>query len=339
MSLQHALNLQQTTQSASIAGRAGCSANLAADWDSVLFGNARGSLIQCDCREVLPKLPDSCIDLVVTDPPYFIDRMDSGWDDSRLAGSAAKSGVIGGLPVGMKFDRRQGAALQNFMLPVASELLRVLKPGGFCLVFSHARLYHRMAMALDEAGFEIRDMLAWKYEGQAKAFSQAHFIRKNPSLSEKEKANLIAEMAGYKTPQLKPQMEPIVLAQKPRDGTFVENWVKYGLGLVNFNESLDGKCPGNVMEVSKHEPGKAKIEHLTVKPMRLISHLINLFSREGQIVLDPFAGSGTHGVAALKNRRRFIGLEQEGKYIEIAQARFCRKSASQVARPLAENLR
>lgn len=282
-------------------------------------------LARGDCRELLQNVASDSIDLVVTDPPYFIDRMDGSWNDGKLSASAAKSGVIGGLPVGMKFDRRQGTALQEFMQPVAAELYRVLKPGAFCIVFAQARLYHRMAMAIDEAGFEIRDMLAWKYEGQAKAFSQDHFVRRDKSFSADERERLLAELAGYKTPQLKPQLEPMVLAQKPRIGTFVENWQKYGVGLVNFNESLDGRCPGNVMEVSKREPGKEKIEHLTVKPVRLISHLIRLFSRPGQTVLDPFCGSGSHGMAALSNNRRFIGFEREEKYIEIAAERLRRE--------------
>ncbi len=277
-----------------------------------------------DCRELLPNIPSDSIDLVVTDPPYFIDGMDGNWDDCRLSASAAKSGVIGGLPVGMKFDRKQGKKLQEFVQPVAAELYRALKPGAFCIVFAQARLYHRMAIAIDEAGFEIRDMLAWKYEGQAKAFSQDHFIRRDKSLSAKEKARLLAELAGYKTTQLKAEMEPMVLAQKPRIGTFVENWQTYGVGLVNFNESLDGRCPGNVMEVSKREPGKEKIAHLTVKPVRLISHLVRLFSRPGQTVLDPFCGSGAHGVAALSSNRKFIGFECEEKYMLIAMERLGR---------------
>lgn len=296
--------------------------NLVSGLDAYIPDKASAVLAEGDCRDLLARLPQECVDLVVTDPPYFLDRMDCAWNDASLSGSARKAGVIGGLPVGMKFDRKQGTELQKFMLPVAEELWRVLKPGGFCLAFSQARLYHRMAMAFDEAGFEIRDMFAWKYEGQGKAFSQVHFIRKDATLTDKEKTDLIQELDGYKTPQLKPQMEPLVLAQKPRIGTFVDNWRKYGVGLVNFNESLDGKCPGTVMEVSKHERGKAAFSHLTVKPLKLIEHLIRLFSREGQIVLDPFAGSGTHGVAACKNGRRFIGFEKEKKYINIAKSRF-----------------
>ncbi|CAG8471928.1 14318_t:CDS:2 [Cetraspora pellucida] len=70
-----------------------------------------------------------------------------------------KAKVIGGLPVGMKFDPQQGKRLQEFMSVVAQKLLRVLKPGGFFLCFSQGRLYHRTVVAIEEAGFEIRDMI------------------------------------------------------------------------------------------------------------------------------------------------------------------------------------
>ena len=281
-------------------------------------------IFNANCQMGLQTLQDSSIDCIITDPPYFIDGMGSEWDDESLQSKAKKCGVVGGLPIGMKFDRMQGVRLQEFMNPIAKELFRVLKPGGFCIVFSQARLYHRMAISFDEAGFEIRDMLAWKYEGQAKAFSQSHFIKKDKSLSDVEKEMLLQELEGMKTPQLKPQIEPMVLAQKPRIGTFVENWREYKLGLMNTKESLDGKFPGNVMEVSKQtrkKDSEDKIEHLTPKPIKLISHLIRLFTKEKQIILDPFLGSGSHALAALQEERKFIGFEIEKKYFELAQKR------------------
>ncbi len=290
--------------------------------DSIKLSNLQ--IFNEDCQQGLKTLKDNSIDFIVTDPPYFIDGMGNEWNDKNLKTKAAKSGVIGGLPVGMKFDKAQGEKLQNFMNPLGLEFYRILKPGGFCVVFSQARLYHRMAMSLDLAGFEIRDMLAWKYEGQAKAFSQTHFIRKDKSLSEEQKEVLIKELEGYKTPQLKPQIEPMVLAQKPKIGTFVQNWQEYKLGLMNTKESLDGRFPGNVMEVSKQsrkQESDEKIEHLTRKPVCLISHLIKLFTQEGQTVLDPFMGSGSHALAALQNNRKFIGYECEQKYFEIAKKR------------------
>lgn len=282
------------------------------------------TLYHDDCLTAMKSMKDNSIDFIVTDPPYFIDGMGNEWSDSSLTKKATNAKVVGGLPVGMKFDREQGYKLQEFMTPIAKEYFRILKPGGFCVVFSQARLYHRMAIAIEDAGFEMRDMMGWKYEGQAKAFSQDHFIKKNKSLSDKEKETLLQSMKGWKTPQLKPQIEPMTLAQKPKEGTFVDNWSKYGLGLLNTTISLDGMFPGNIMEVSKQEKfhdEEYKIEHFTTKPVRLIEHIIKLFTQRGQIVFDSFCGSGSHGVAALRCGRKFIGVEREEKYFDIASKR------------------
>ena len=280
----------------------------------------RYTLYLDDCRNVLKQLNDNSVDLIITDPPYFIDGMGNDWNKENLSKKVKKAKVVGGLPVGMKFDVEQGKKLQEFMEPICNEFMRILKPGGFCIIFSQARLYHRMAIATENAGFEIRDMLGWKYEGQAKAFSLNHFVKKMKNLTEEEQNQIIKEMDGWKTPQLKPQIEPMVMAQKPKEGTFIENWIKYNVGLVNTTESLDGMFPGNIMEVSKKERDE-KIEHLTVKPVKLISHLVKLFSKENQIVLDAFMGSGSHGVASLQNNRKFIGIEIDKDYFEIAKER------------------
>lgn len=282
------------------------------------------TLYHDDCLNMMKSMDTNSIDFIVTDPPYFIDGMGNEWSDSSLTKKTTNANVVGGLPVGMKFDREQGYRLQEFMTPIAKEYFRILKPGGFCVVFSQARLYHRMAIAIEDAGFEMRDMMGWKYEGQAKAFSQDHFIKKNKSLSDKEKEELLHNMKGWKTPQLKPQIEPMTLAQKPREGTFIDNWSKYGVGLLNTTISLDGMFPGNIMDVSKQEKfhdEEYKIEHFTTKPVRLIEHIIKLFTQKGQVVFDSFCGSGSHGVAALRCGRKFIGVEREEKYFDIANKR------------------
>lgn len=275
-----------------------------------------------DALEQMRALPNESVHLIATDPPYFIDGMGSDWNRQGLNARTGKAGVVGSLPVGMKFDPAQARAFQAFMEPIAEQAMRILKPGGFFIALSQARLYHRLAVAAEDAGFEIRDMLAWNYEGQAKAFSMDHFIRKM-KISEAEKKALLASIGGRKTPQLKPQLEPMVLAQKPRIGTFVQNWVEHGTGLVDTTASLDGKFPGNVMTVpkpTKEEKGAGN-EHLTVKPVRLMEHLINLFSAPGQLVLDPFLGSGTTGVAAIRAGRDFLGVEIDPTYAKIASKR------------------
>ena len=283
-------------------------------------------IIHDDCRTALPKLKDHSVDLVVTDPPYFIDGMDNDWDRTKLDQRRDHAGVIGSLPVGMKFDPAQGHAFQAFMTTVAAQCFRILKPGGFFVCFSQARLYHRLAVATESAGFEIRDMLVWQREGQAKAFSQDHFIRKqyeSGKITRVQAERMITKLGGRKTPQLKPQMEPMVLAQKPREGTFLNNWLTWGVGLMDTTQTLDGKFPGTVMKVPKPNKVERGVgnTHLTVKPVTLIAHIIQLFTTPGQVVLDPFMGSGSHGVAALQTGRQFIGIELEQSYVDIAIGR------------------
>jgi len=279
-----------------------------------------------DCRAGLAaRIPDASVDFVLTDPPYGIDGMGEEWDHAALAGKASRASVIGSLPVGMKFDRQQGKQLYDFLLPVFSECLRVLKPGGFMVAFSQGRLYNRLATAAEDAGFEIRDMLGWTYEGQAKAFSQDHFVRKM-KIPDDEKARILAELGGRKTPQLKPMIEPMVLAQKPREGTFVENWMAHGVGLVDTSQQLDGKFPGNIMAVPKPSKAERGEEngHFTVKPLRLMDHLIRLFTKEGAVVVDPFIGSGTTALSALRTDRRCVGFEISDAYFEVIRRRLDR---------------
>ena len=196
-------------------------------------------------------MESASVHMVLTDPPYFLDGLDDGWSKGKIPASV--DGSVGGLPIGMKFDPKQGKALQEFLTPVFAETLRILKPGGFMLVFSAPRLYHRMAIAAEDSGFEIRDQYAWQFRARAqfKAFTLDHFVRRDSDLSEREKSAVIAALGGRKTPQLRPQFEAILCAQKPRDGTFLNNWMEHGTGLIDAGQTLAGKVPVTVMPVEK----------------------------------------------------------------------------------------
>lgn len=284
-------------------------------------GFAAGRWVQnLDCRIGMTALADDSVSLILTDPPYFTDGMGNDWNHQRLR-SRVKQGVVGGLPAGMKFTTGQGRNLYSFLLPVAEQWLRVIKPGGFVLCFAHPRLYHRAAAAIEDAGFEIRDALAWRYEGQAKAFTQDHFVkRRNLPLAEQKR--IIKELGGRKTPQLKPQMEMIVLAQAPRAGTFVDNWLQYRTGLIQTDNPLiePERFPGTVIPVPKP---RERYGHMTAKPVALLRHLIRIFCADdaADLVLDPFAGSGSTGVAARTEGRGFIGFEIDAAMAELADAR------------------
>lgn len=282
-------------------------------------------IFNLDCRIGVKNIEDNYISLILTDPPYFLDGMGSEWNSEKLK-SRMKGGVVGSLPAGMKFDVRQGRDLQEFLEPLSEQWLRVLKPGGFCLVFSQNRLIHRTAIALENSGFEIRDILIWKYEGQPKAFTQDHFIKKK-KITEEEKKRLIDKLGGRKTPQLKPQGEMIVLAQSPKEGTFVDNWDKWETGLIDVQNPVinPGHFPGTVIPVKKT---KEKFNHLTPKPVDLLRHLIRIFSAPNSIVFDPFSGSGSTGIAAIRENRSFIGYEIEEEMHNIAMSRLIQEQSN-----------
>jgi len=100
-------------------------------------------IILGDAFQNLSKLEDNSIDLVLTDPPYFLDKMDNNWSDKKISNTNNQQ-VVKSLPSGMKFDREQGKKLYEFYYKISLEIKRVLKPGGFFFSFSSPRLYHRM---------------------------------------------------------------------------------------------------------------------------------------------------------------------------------------------------
>lgn len=290
----------------------------------VIFGNA---------FEKLSEIPDGSVDAFITDPPYFLDGMGDSWKENMVKRNSTKNQTVTSLRSGMKFDKKQGVEFQEYMNRMAEIALKKLKPAGWFIAFSAPRLYHRLAVGVEDAGFEIRDMWQWLYtQNQMKAMGLNRQLNKDvENLSEKELEKLSEELMSWKTPQVKSCFEPIVLAQKPREGTFYENWKKHHIGLVNVKSGVGSnsdKDTSNVIsteEISeiidqtflvgkptKKEKGEST--HLSVKPMSLMEHLVTITVPEGGTVIDPFNGSGTTGIAAVKNFRKFIGFENNEGY-------------------------
>ena len=290
-----------------------------------------------NCLEYMKGLPANSVHMICTDPPYFLDGLGSDWDTTELE-ARGESRLVGNLPKGMKFDRSQSTKFRAFYSEVSAECFRVLKPGGAFLSFCSPRLYHAMATAMEDAGFEIRDMIGWIYtQSQAKAFSQDHIIAKDKTMTEAEKEALKAQLNGWKTPQLKPAIEPICLAVKPIEGRYIDNMRAHGVGLLNTAQTVaDNRAPSNVVtsepisgeydsvflvkKPTKAEKGDYNT-HLSVKPVQLIEHLVRLFTQEGAIVLDPFMGSGTTAVACVHTKRHYLGCEVNRAYLDIINRR------------------
>jgi len=429
------------------------------------FGDA--TLYLGDCLDVLRTLPDASVDSVVTDPPYGLSFMGKRWD----------------------YDVPS--------VEIWAECLRVLKPGGHLLAFAGTRTQHRMAVRIEDAGFEIRDMLAWLY---GSGFPKSHDVSKAIDAqagAEREVVGSKVGKPGYRNGEtaandvygdglgngtaksnitapateaakqwdgwgtaLKPALEPVTLARKPLAGTVAENVLAHGTGAINVGgcrvEADDGanrarpprtanailgggkgtnltasehndagRWPANVLhdgsdQVLAHFPdcdsgtvsdaprgrrnggfanigadsgsntpngpqygdtgsaarffycakaskadrnegcekarGTAKQgnrpnspdasgkfpdhdhrpssgnHHPTVKPTDLMRYLLRLVTPPGGTALDPFMGSGSTGKAALLEHFKFIGIERDPDYLEIAKARidYIRRSGVQV---------
>ena len=203
-------------------------------------------LLNGDCIEQMQKLIDEGVrvESVVTDPPYELGFMGKSWDASGIA-----------------FDKKTWELA-----------FQLLKPGGYLLAFSASRNYHRMAVAVEDAGFEIRDQLMWIYgSGFPKSLNIGKAVDKelgnkrtdlgsNPNQRLNTPENDIyeagirgkearitkgnTEWEGWGT-ALKPAHEPIVMARKPLEGTVVDNVLEHGVGGINIDECRVGLSEGD----------------------------------------------------------------------------------------------
>jgi site-specific DNA-methyltransferase (adenine-specific) len=349
-----------------------------------------------DSREVLKALPDASVDSCVCDPPYSLVSIVKrfGADNAAPAKSEGASGVYKRASAGFmgkRWDTGETAFSPDFW----REVYRVLKPGAHLVAMSGTRTYHRLASAIEDAGFEVRDQLAWMY---GSGFPKSHNAGN-----------------GWGT-AIKPAWEPICLARKPLVGTVVANMAEHGTGALNidgcrigteggcagatrgpqgavYGDGLNGdfakpvpglgRWPANVLHDGSDEvleafakygesgsgsgktrkpgPGaqpfnvgrgwnshsmtrdgahapddygdkgtaarfffSAKADaddrigskHPTVKPVQLMRWLVRLVTPKGGVVLDPFAGTGTTGVAAIREGMDAILIEREAEYVE-----------------------
>lgn len=402
------------------------------------------SLFCGDCIAVLRTLKDNSVDSVVTDPPYHLTSIVKRFGSPTAApAKIGKTGAYARASAGFMGKQWDGGDIA-FRAELWAEVLRVLKPGGFLLSCGGTRTYHRMACAIEDAGFEVRDMISWLYgsgfpksldvskaidkaQGASRAITRmgqtkSHELSGKFDLadsSQRERRDdpvtaLALEWSGFGT-ALKPACEPIVLARKPlSESTVAANVLKWGTGALNIDgcrvdagqngkplrgnhaarptdgaassfdmgsryalgSTSEGRWPANVIhdgsdEVVDHFPYRkcgdgavlresgadrsgnvssafgaesrpagtvtptygdegsaarffytAKADandrlgskHPTVKPLDLMQYLVRLVTPPKGLVLDPFAGTGTTGEAALRGGMRAILIEREEEY-------------------------
>ena len=351
-------------------------------------------LLNGDCIEEMQKLIDDGkqVDSVVTDPPYHLTSIVERYGKEGSAPAKDRDGLYQRQATGFMGKEWDGGDIA-FRKETWELAYKLLKPGGHLLAFSGSRTYHRMAVAIEDAGFEIRDQIMWLYgSGFPKSLNIGD---------------------GWGT-ALKPAHEPIVMAKKRLEGTNKQNKDKYGTGGINIDEcriegndakypdtnpdfrdqgkkskeaiGIDklsfgqtqnvarkkvvrksrsgdgvwtnensgmkaegtefadadprGRFPANVMhggletewakyfycpKTSKSERNNAdKNTHPTVKPVELMKYLCRLVTPKGGVVLDPFMGSGSTGMAAKDEGFDFIGIEKDEEYFKICESRIVR---------------
>jgi len=128
--------------------------------------------IHCgDCIEHMKQMPENCVDAIITDPPYGLEFMGKDWDKFKEGKNIAGGTTGKNTPFGRskplnsvyQYTNEQKYQMQNFFLEFGKEAIRVLKHGGFLLMFGGTRTYHRLVCGIENAGFEIRDTIMWLY--------------------------------------------------------------------------------------------------------------------------------------------------------------------------------
>ncbi len=255
-------------------------------------------LAQDDCVEFMKNKPDNCVDFALMDPPYGINYVGMEWD-------ADVPGV-----------------------DVWQQTMRVLKPGAFAVIAAAPRTYNETAEAMRAAGFEIRDMLIWRY---TQSFPAA------------------AGVEGQWRSGLRTNQDPWVVARKPLEKglSLRKNWEKWGTGAVRTGAVGDAwetnviDCP----KAKKREKTLGLVGHLqaqkiagsdrsgtfaasisenthpTVKPVKLLRHICKTFCKEGGLIYDGFMGSGSTGVAAVAEGYSFWGTEIDPHHFQTASLR------------------
>lgn len=169
-------------------------------------------LIHADCRDVMANMGDDSVDAVCTDPPYHLASIVKRFGPGQAPQQFGTDGAYARAARGFMGQTWDGGDIA-FDADLWREVLRVLKPGGFLLAFSGTRTYHRMAVAIEDAGFEIRDMLEWIY---GSGFPKGSVV-------------------DGRGPALKPAHEPICMARKPFRGSIARNVALHGTGALNID--------------------------------------------------------------------------------------------------------
>lgn len=241
------------------------------------------SLIYGDSFRVLKRFPAKSIDMIFADPPYFLSNGGISVKSGRMV-SVDKAEWDKGMPTEAKlsYNRKWLRLCRD-----------VLKDDGTIWISGTFHNIYYVGVALELEGFSIINNITWR--------------KKNPP------PNISTRAFTHST-------ETILWARK--------SFPKKKKGRHTFNYYLmkevnGGKQMKDVWEYCLTKPSEKKYgKHPTQKPLELLERIVLSSTKENELILDPFCGSGTTGLAAIKNNRLFIGIDNEKEYLELATRRY-----------------
>ncbi len=235
-------------------------------------------LYQGDCLDLLPLIPESSVDLIFADPPYFLSN----------GGITCHAGRMVSVYKG-DWDKSKGPdANHDFNRAWLAACKRVLKPNGSLWVSGTAHVIHSVGFAMQQLGFKLLNDISW--------------VKPNPP------PNLSCRYFTHST-------ETIIWAARDKKSRHTFN---YKL----MKETNRGKQMKSVWEIKPPETWEKRYgKHPTQKPVALLERILLASSHEGDLVLDPFSGSGTTALAALRTRRTAVGLELSYEYLALTLQR------------------
>ncbi len=263
------------------------------------------TLAQGDCRTLLAQLPAASVDLIFADPPYFLSN----------GGFTCQSGRRAPVRKGA-WDASRGLAEDHrFNVAWLAACQRVLKPEGTLWVSGTQHGIFSVGFALQSLGFKLLNTVTW-YKPNASPNLSCRYFTHSSEL-------LLWAAPQAKGPRLLHTFQYAEMRAEAGGKQMRDVWALPRPG----EEEVSPDGQGRVWTLTgPRAEEKALGRHPTQKPLALLERVVGASTAQGTLVLDPFCGSGTTGVAAVKLKRRFLGLDTESEYLRLAAARLAAMS-------------
>jgi site-specific DNA-methyltransferase (adenine-specific) len=262
---------------------------------SVYYDNPQHStkLLKGDCIEILEKARENSVDMIFADPPYFLSN----------GGITCHAGRMVSVNKG-KWDKSKGVKEDHeFNLSWLRACQRVLKPDGTIWVSGTTHIIYSIGFAMQELGYKILNDIIWYKRNAPPNLSCRYFTHSTEIVLWAAKNEKSKHYFNY--PLMKQQ----------NNGRQMRN-------LWQFSENEEAQAIDNVWEISSPPSIEKKFgKHPTQKPIELLRRIIMASTKENDLVLDPFCGSSTTGVASLMLKRQYIGIDLEEEYLELSKKR------------------